>query len=1097
MNRLAKYFTSLLVTLLSLTFLILPLAYATDLPLDEHTVDHSDDSEFYGPYGAYVADMDNDGDIDILAAAWGAHQFAWWENSAGDGSSWIKRTVTTSSNRPRSVYAADINGDGLQDFVGAAFYNGISWWQNDGTLPDDGSAWTSHVVVNRTNFDGAAVVHAADVDQDGDVDVLGASTLGGLIAWWENETGDGITWIQHVVDSGFTQARSVYTADLDHDGDLDILGASRDLNMITWWEASPSGDTISWTRHDIDSSVSGATGSSAADVDGDGDMDVLGTSRYGNYISWWENDGTPSDGGWVEHRVVDNFEEAWTTYAFDMDQDGDLDILGTSRGDIATARTITGSVRWWENASGDGTTLIEHVITDNMPEARWVYPADFDQDGQLDIVATALGTWQSGNGGYINWWQNSTIHHKAFYPISATITSSALGVRALLPVDLNRDGSLDVLSASADDNTIAWHENDRTSSPSFTSHIISTAALSASAVFAADLNLDGNIDLLSASADDDKIAWYENGGITATLNFTETVISTAADGASDVYAADLDSDGDLDVISASANDDTIAWYENGGAGASPTFTETLISTTADGASALYVADLNRDGHLDVLSASANDDKIAWYENGGISATLNFTETAISTTADGASAVYAIDLDTDGDIDVLSASAGDNKVAWYENNGTATPSFTEYTISTSVAGASAVHALDVDLDGDIDVLAASKADDTLFWYESDGSAPPTFTPHTISTSADGAAAIYGADINSDGKPDIVSASEESDELTWYANLGGQFGFVTTDTAPASISVGEQQAMLQITPIHNGRSGDHNLELVTLELLIEEVAGSPLTSTRANTVIENLYIYLDDGSGSFEALSDTPVITVSTLALTDGIQTVSFTDNDPNVQITFNTPRSYFVALELTANAHEQANSLRLTHITEASSTARDADATADIPLSLAYTPNVSSSQSNISPPLAVSLANFSAIPTREYTQITWQTVSERENLGFHLYKGQTPSAPEKRLNEALIASQAPGSGQGASYEWQDHDIQPGTTTYYWLEDISINGTSTLHGPVSATTNIPTAVSITELKVSGVVDWWVAVLVGFSLVVTALAVQTMPQRGARKD
>ena len=109
-------------------------------------------------------------------------------------------------------------------------------------------------------------------------------------------------------------------------------------------------------------------------------------------------------------------------------------------------------------------------------------------------------------------------------------------------------------------------------------------------------------------------------------------ISDSADGASSVATADVDGDGDLDVLSASFEDDTIAWYENDG---SQGFTLHVISDTADGASCVATADVDGDGDLDVLSASFEDDTIAWYENDG---SQGFTLRVISDTADGASSV---------------------------------------------------------------------------------------------------------------------------------------------------------------------------------------------------------------------------------------------------------------------------------------------------------------------------------------------------------------------------------------------------------------------------------------------------------------------------
>ena len=95
--------------------------------------------------------------------------------------------------------------------------------------------------------------------------------------------------------------------------------------------------------------------------------------------------------------------------------------------------------------------------------------------------------------------------------------------------------------------------------------------------------------------------------------FTASDIATSADGAFSVFAADMDGEGDMDIVSASYHDDTIAWYENNGA-SDPTWTAANIATSADGAWSVFAADMDGDGDMDIISASENDDKIAWYQN---------------------------------------------------------------------------------------------------------------------------------------------------------------------------------------------------------------------------------------------------------------------------------------------------------------------------------------------------------------------------------------------------------------------------------------------------------------------------------------------------
>ncbi len=339
------------------------------------------------------------------------------------------------------------------------------------------------------------------------------------------------------------------------------------------------------------------------------------------------------------------------------------------------------------------------------------------------------------------------------------ISTNADAAFSVFATDLDGDGDTDVLSASFEDDKIAWYENDGGSPPTFTEHVISTNADNAVSVFATDLDGDGDIDVLSASQFDNKIAWYENDG-ESDPTFTEWVISTAASTPQSVFATDVDGDGDTDVLSASFYDNKIAWYEN------PTWTEHVISSTAMWAESVFATDVDGDGDTDVLSASWTDRKIAWYESDGLPFP-SFTEHEISTTAYGAHSVFATDLDGDGDIDVLSASYLDGRIEWFENDGASDPAFTEREVSPSASGAHVVFAEDVDGDGDIDVLCALQASNEIAWYENDGGTPPAFTERVIATPS-GAVSVFATDLDGDGDIDVLSASYLDDKIAWYEN-----------------------------------------------------------------------------------------------------------------------------------------------------------------------------------------------------------------------------------------------------------------------------------------------------------------------------------------
>jgi hypothetical protein len=350
-------------------------------------IEHTVDDDFNGAASVYAADVDGDGDLDLLGAAQGSNRIAWWENANGSGTSWTKHIVEDRFNfDPRSVYAADVDGDDDLDVLAAARYpNDITWWEND---DGSGTSWTEHTVYDYHG--GAISVYAADVDGDDDLDVLGAAAGAEEITWWENVDGSGTSWTEHTVDGDSYFTLSLYAADVDGDDDLDVLGAAFGADDdIIWWE-NIDGSGTSWTKHSVDDDFYGAASVYAADVDGDDDLDIMGAAYYADDIAWWEND-DGSGTSWTKHSVDGDFDGAWSVYAADVDGDDNTDILG--------AAYDADSVTWWENADGSGTSWTEHTVDGSFAGAYSVYAADVNGDGDLDVLGAAGHAWD------ITWWE--------------------------------------------------------------------------------------------------------------------------------------------------------------------------------------------------------------------------------------------------------------------------------------------------------------------------------------------------------------------------------------------------------------------------------------------------------------------------------------------------------------------------------------------------------------------------------------------------------------------------------------------------------------------------------------------------------------------
>ena len=345
-----------------------------------------------------------------------------------------KHLVDGQFNGARAVVSADLDGDNDLDVVGAGSQVGhISWWRNNG----DGTTSTEQII--DPQFEGAWDVSVADVDGDNDLDVIAGAYLGSQVVWWQNN-GDGSSWIRYVVAFNVEGAWSVIAVDVDGDNDLDIVGPSVYSNDLFWWENN--GDLENWTSHVVASDFQAPQDVNAADIDDDGDQDLVTADSITDDITWWENQENGTT--WVEHLVDGTFNGAHAVVPVDMDGDNDLDLVGAAK--------EADEIAWWEN---DGTPLNggwrKYLITDQFDGPFDVIAADFNADGYPEIVGGAyqadeLKLWQTLSSRTDDNWIEYTIDND-------------FDARSVAVGDMDGDSDLDILSASTDQNQIAWWES--------------------------------------------------------------------------------------------------------------------------------------------------------------------------------------------------------------------------------------------------------------------------------------------------------------------------------------------------------------------------------------------------------------------------------------------------------------------------------------------------------------------------------------------------------------------------------------------------------------------------------------------------------------
>ncbi len=652
--------------------------------------------------GGATFDIDSDGDTDIVFGGDArSNQIWWWENPYPDfGKPWKRRLVKNSAGtKHHDQLFGDFDGDGRAELV--------SWNQRSKTLllfdiPEDPKAtepWSSEVIYSWSEGAEHEGLVAADINLDGKLDIVGGGR-------WFEHTG-GARFEPHVVDDDYRFSRplagqfkkggrpeivfgpgdnilrlrlyqyaggkwvnkellpydvnhghSLRMGDVDRDGKLDIFTAE-----MGQWGSAPNntsarmyvfyGDGKGAFRTQVVQQGQGSHEARLGDVDGDGDLDIFGKAFRHNYprIDIWRNDGPAGKtklalNKWQRHVIdPDKPHRAVWIRAADLDGDGLKDVA-------------TGGW-WYKNPGRAGAHWQRRDIGEPLRNLSLIY--DFDMDGDYDVLGRPAEASKAdpnfvlavndGKGSFevvttpgkaagdfmqgvvVAWlepeheFQVAMSWHKAdngvqlFTPGSDPANkkwawkkiSGISQDEALSAGDIDRDGDRDLLLGTR------WLSNNR---GSWSLRMINPVEGDPDRNRLVDMNADGMLDSVvgfEAINKPGKLAWYEQPD---DLNQTwkEHVIGTPV-GPMSVSVADLDGDADPDVIVGEHNYDKpetakLIIFENLD-GKSSQWRQHIVHTGDEHHDGAETVDIDNDGDLDIISIGWSHPRVVLYENRAI------------------------------------------------------------------------------------------------------------------------------------------------------------------------------------------------------------------------------------------------------------------------------------------------------------------------------------------------------------------------------------------------------------------------------------------------------------------------------------------------
>jgi len=294
--------------------------------------------------------------------------------------------------------------------------------------------------------------------------------------------------------------------------------------------------------------------STVLDVDGDGDLDWVGTIAA-EHPFWMENPGPDRalQGAWTARPVDHEITGIHCLTTADINNDGRDDVVINN---FEPEKGLRDSMAWFEVPAEPKSAphWIRHVFADGDARggSHYMGVGDIDGDGWKEIAVGAKGG-PFADGNWFAFWTNPGADGLAAPWKKTILATNQTAATNILPADVNGDGRVDWVASRGHGQGAIWFEN-----PSWKIHTIDAQIRYPHSLTVADHDQDGDVDVATCGYGSERVMWYENNG----RGRFQLHMLDHAQQSYDLRSVDMDGDGDLDLLNAGRGTRNVAWYEN-------------------------------------------------------------------------------------------------------------------------------------------------------------------------------------------------------------------------------------------------------------------------------------------------------------------------------------------------------------------------------------------------------------------------------------------------------------------------------------------------------------------------------------------------------